>query len=106
MSKQHVNVELRLTKACEDVSDLPLSMGSSFPDLVADWLPLIREALKQFGLKMATESLPVLRKTIEEWQPKGFLMKMLRKQLISAIAQLEEAIEKDSSLGDLAFFES
>jgi hypothetical protein len=102
MSK-HVNVELRLTKAAEDVEDLPLAMGNSFPDLVADWLPLIREALKQFGLDLAKESLPVLRTTIEEWQPKGFLMKMLRKQLIAAIAQLEAAIEKDSSLGDLAF---
>jgi hypothetical protein len=102
---KHVDVEAKMMAACDNAEDLPLNSGGSFTGSIAEYLPIIREALKQFGLDMAAQSLPALAKFLEEWQPKRFLMKLLRKQLLAAIYELQTALETDPALGELAFYQ-
>lgn len=96
-------VESKLVAACNTEYGVPLSAGNSFSDTVSEWLPVIREALKKFGLDLAAESLPVLQGIAENWQPKGFLMRMLKKGMLQAILDLQTALDKEPGLGDLVF---
>jgi hypothetical protein len=72
-------------------------------DVVAMWLPTIKELMINLGLDLAATSLPALKDLLEKWQPGVGLMKLVKRQLLKVLDQLMEALPKTPGLEDLVF---
>lgn len=100
---EHTITELRVSVACEAAEGLAMGLRDDLTALASEYLPVIKNLLFQFGLDLAKESLPVLKAKLEEWQPRGFIMRQIRKQLLTVLDDIMESLEKNPALGDFIF---